>query len=638
MLRLSLHDDEDLMKQFDNYTLNHTPKSLKHGSLLSPRTASKKPHPLTKQKSLPMHLVTSQSYQQESTFTSTRFGNASPRQYGWGNDIQQSQGLDDESQEEWFEHFGGIEMESSTVTSNFENSIYQSFQTDDFLIFPEQQSTQTTNFDYKSIVSKGKITSPPQLSSSSPSTHLFPPRSDIQGSPYRQATTNGNQNRMSPTSFNAKHSSRIINVQNGDTFPIDQLIACFQTFGDIRSTSKLSSSILISYYDLRHAQAAMQSLNGKKASSNTEVMDLSFYFLKEFYSVEESNQGTLVIFNLDINVANDDLLAIFGEYGHIREIRESPNKKHKFVEFFDVREAEKAMKCLNKTEIGGRKIKIEASRPGGNKTEFNKERREILTTHFSSSAPNQSALANRFHNNPDDDGSLSPNMSRKIKITNKPRSSSTYKSNTSFESPTYSSRAQDIEKKVDIPEDRGFYGSPTQSRDPKFDLDLDRIQSRDDDRTTLMIKNIPNKYDQEMLLSAVNKYHNGLYDFFYLPIDFKNKCNVGYAFINFIDPISIPEFYKEFNNKKWEKFNSEKVCQIAYARIQGKESMVEHFKNSSLLFEDPKCRPLIFQSDGQGRPEPFPIGPNVRPRSKKESNGGGSTTPRQFKASKKETK
>lgn len=40
-------------------------------------------------------------------------------------------------------------------------------------------------------------------------------------------------------------------------------------------------------------------------------------------------------------------------------------------------------------------------------------------------------------------------------------------------------------------------------------------------RTTLMVKNIPNKYTQEMLLDTISERHKGLYDFFYLPIDFK---------------------------------------------------------------------------------------------------------------------
>lgn len=104
----------------------------------------------------------------------------------------------------------------------------------------------------------------------------------------------------------------------------------------------------------------------------------------------------------------------------------------------------------------------------------------------------------------------------------------------------------------------------------QFQLDLEKVAQGLDKRTTLMIKNIPNKYTQKMLLQTIDLKFKGHYDFFYLPIDFKNKCNVGYAFINFVNPLhSFAAFCEEFNLKKWEKFNSEKVCDIAYARIQG---------------------------------------------------------------------
>lgn len=53
-----------------------------------------------------------------------------------------------------------------------------------------------------------------------------------------------------------------------------------------------------------------------------------------------------------------------------------------------------------------------------------------------------------------------------------------------------------------------------------------------------------------------------------------------------------------FNGKKWEKFNSEKVASLAYARIQGKAALVTHFQNSSLMNEDKRCRPILFRLQG----------------------------------------
>jgi len=167
---------------------------------------------------------------------------------------------------------------------------------------------------------------------------------------------------------------------------------------------------------------------------------------------------------------------------------------------------------------------------------------------------------------------------------------------------------------------RGRHRSDSGGDILQFTLDIAAVRMGAETRTTLMIKNIPNKYSQKMLLAAVDERHKGQYDFFYLPIDFKNKCNVGYAFINFIDCNHIVSFHEEFHGKKWEKFNSEKICAITFARIQGKLSLIAHFQNSSLMCEDRKCRPIIFHSDGplMGEQERFPVSSAVRQRRKEE--------------------
>lgn len=106
------------------------------------------------------------------------------------------------------------------------------------------------------------------------------------------------------------------------------------------------------------------------------------------------------------------------------------------------------------------------------------------------------------------------------------------------------------------------------SDDPDtFVINLHNLFSGKDKRTTLMIRNIPNKYNQKMMLQLLEEQFEGVFDFFYLPIDFRNKCNVGYAFINFVHPIYILRFFDRFNAQTWPRFNSDKICELTFGRI-----------------------------------------------------------------------
>ncbi|KAK2734017.1 hypothetical protein FQN57_001886 [Myotisia sp. PD_48] len=122
-------------------------------------------------------------------------------------------------------------------------------------------------------------------------------------------------------------------------------------------------------------------------------------------------------------------------------------------------------------------------------------------------------------------------------------------------------------------------------------VDIDRIRLGLDVRTTIMLRNIPNKIDQAMLKDIVDETSHGKYDFMYLRIDFANNCNVGYAFINFEDPIDIIDFAKSRAGHSCDK-----VAEISYATIQGKDCLVQKFRNSSVMLEHPSFRPKIFHT------------------------------------------
>ncbi|KAK1304476.1 hypothetical protein QJS10_CPB11g01188 [Acorus calamus] len=139
---------------------------------------------------------------------------------------------------------------------------------------------------------------------------------------------------------------------------------------------------------------------------------------------------------------------------------------------------------------------------------------------------------------------------------------------------------------------------------------------QEEQRTTVMIKNIPNKYSREMFIKFLDdhckevndkaKLENpsepsiSAYDFLYLPMDFRNKCNLGYAFVNFTTPNGASKLYNTYENYAWRKFMSKKVCRICYARIQGKEALELHFKKSTFRCDSDEFLPIVFESARDG--------------------------------------
>lgn len=128
---------------------------------------------------------------------------------------------------------------------------------------------------------------------------------------------------------------------------------------------------------------------------------------------------------------------------------------------------------------------------------------------------------------------------------------------------------------------------------------------------TVMMRNLPNKYTQHMLLEELNRSgFLGTFDFLYLPIDPETNANRGYAFINFIDPESAWMLRMTYEGRKMSRFNSEKVVSVSPAALQGFEANYAHYSTARVNRGVPALRPLFLRESslkgklpkgGQGR-------------------------------------
>jgi hypothetical protein len=137
----------------------------------------------------------------------------------------------------------------------------------------------------------------------------------------------------------------------------------------------------------------------------------------------------------------------------------------------------------------------------------------------------------------------------------------------------------------------------TQNLDiPRNKINLENILRKKDKRTTIMIRHIPNKYSLKLLIEDINENFKDKYNLIYLPIDNVNCCNLGFGFINFTNIFHILGFYDYYFGKKWKKFNSDKKCELAYSKIQGKDELLKYIQQSE-NYNNEKKIPIYYLND-----------------------------------------
>ncbi|CAH2045420.1 unnamed protein product [Thlaspi arvense] len=462
--------------------------------------------------------------------------------------------------------------------------------------------------------------------------------------------------RLPPTSNSPTRSLSLISVPRDVTETT--MRRDLEVFGDVRGVQmeRISEGIVtVHFYDLRDAKRAVRELCGRhmqqqaRLGGNDNGMSVwsspSSSSARGFVSGRPvwaqfvvpatsavpggCNQGTLVLFNLDPEVSSIALRQIFQVYGPIKELRETPYKKHqRFVEYFDIRDAARAFDGMNGEEICGKQVVIEFSRPGGLKNKFRSFRQPQLPFQPLQPPPN---LAHPLRQSA---ASLMKNKNKNVSPNNEVVDvEASMRSLCIVDDDGNKTRGPESETKS---KNVVKVGKKRQMKNMELSKFLISEEIMDDPscrdpRTTLMIKNIPNKYSQKLLLNMLDNHcihineaiteesnehesHHqpfSSYDFVYLPMDFNNKCNVGYGFVNMTSPEAAWRLYKTFHLQRWEVFNSRKICQVQYARVQGLENLKEHFKSSKFPCEAELYLPVVFSPPRDGKQLTEPVSINI---------------------------
>jgi len=131
-------------------------------------------------------------------------------------------------------------------------------------------------------------------------------------------------------------------------------------------------------------------------------------------------------------------------------------------------------------------------------------------------------------------------------------------------------------------------------RTDRFDSwadECDAVAESDDNRvtekTTVMLRNVPYNCSRNSVVNMMDEAgFSGLFDFIYLPIDFRSKSGFGYAFINMVSNDAALKLFNHFNGFSDWAMKSQKVAEVTWSEpSQGLDVHVGRYRNSPVMHD-----------------------------------------------------
>lgn len=115
--------------------------------------------------------------------------------------------------------------------------------------------------------------------------------------------------------------------------------------------------------------------------------------------------------------------------------------------------------------------------------------------------------------------------------------------------------------------------------------------------TTLMVRNMPSNYTQRDLMQDFTDLGlAGTFDFLYMPLDKSTMSNVGYGFVNFLQPSLAEECVRVLQQYRFcrNRLDKGRLAEVSPAYIQGLEANLRHYEKAIITSAKQKQRrPLI---------------------------------------------